>query len=178
MQPLENALDDVFKKAPQMPEPARKSLATALPWLSLIAGIFSLFAVWGLYTLVSFTNSIYSAYGYVAPVTNVMAVVWISLVILLAQAILFLVAFPSLRTLKKKGWDLLFYGALLNIVYDVVFNVFNGYLNFGQLLFSLIGAAVGLYLLFQVRGYFGGANIHVTPAPKTHEPAETTAKKK
>lgn len=178
MQPLEKALDDAFKKAPQMPESGRKGLASALPWLTLIAGVLSLLGVWYLYQAVSwvnqwagYTNSLYSAVGYSNPMTGIGMMAWVGLILLAGQAVLFLVAFPALRAGKKAGWNLLFYAALVNVIYDVVYNLF-GYssMNIGSLIFSLIGAAVGLYLLFQVRPYFGGATVKTAPVAKTAEP--------
>jgi hypothetical protein len=177
MQPLEKALDNAFKKAPQMPENGRKGLASALPWLTLIAGVLSLLGVWYLYQAVSwvnqwsgYANSLYAATGYSNPVSGIGLMSWVGLILLATQAVLFLVAFPALRAGKKAGWNLLFYAALVNFVDDIVYNLFGGYLNIGQMIFSLIGAAVGLYLLFQVRSYFGGAAVKTTPAAKTAEP--------
>jgi hypothetical protein len=164
MQPLEKALDDAFKKAPQLPENASKGLATALPWLALIGGILSLMGAWGIYGILNWTNNVlgsYSAlYGYANPyVDTAMPLLWVSLALIVVQAIIMLVAFPALRAGKKSGWNLLFYSALVNVVYDVLYYVF-AYNNIGSLLMALIGAAIGMYLLFQVRSYFAGGAAH------------------
>lgn len=174
MQGLENALDNLFKKLPQMPQNGRKGLASAMPWLTLAGGILSLLAVWYLYQAVAwvdqwagFTNSLYSSVGYTAPVSGISAMAWLSLALLGLQAVLFLVAFPALRAYKKSGWNILFWTALVNVVYDVVYNLFGyGYMNFGQLIFSLIGTAIGMYLLFQIRPIYTGAMPHGTTAAK------------
>jgi hypothetical protein len=111
-------------------------------------------------------------------VSGISAVAWVGLALLVVQAVLFLVAFPSLRAFKKGGWNILFWAALVNVVYDVVYNLFGyGYMNFGQLLFSLIGAAVGLYLLFQIRPVYTGAMSHSTAAKPAASSSSTSEKK-
>jgi len=79
--------------------------------------------------------------------------VWLALGVLLVEAILYLLAFPATRDRKKSGWDLMFYAALVNIVYAVVV-LFSNYGGIGSLLGSLIGSAIGLYLLFQIRASY------------------------
>ena len=187
MQQLEKPLDDTFKKLPPLPENARKGLATAMPWLTLAGGVLSLLGAWYLYQAVAwvdqwagYANSLYSAAGYTSPVTGISAMAWVGLAILVVQAILFLVAFPALRSFKKSGWNLIFWAALVSVVYSVVANLFSGYVNIGQLIFSLLGAAVGMYLLFQIRPYYsaaGGTAPHAaSTAPKAAAPAEKTDK--
>ncbi len=177
MQAFEKMLEDVFKQLPPLPEEARKGLAKAMPWLTLAGGVLSLLATWYLYQAVAwvdkwagYANSLYGAAGYTAaPVSGIGFIAWLSLGILAAQAVLFLVAFPALRSFKKSGWNLLLWAALASIAYDIAYNLFGGYLNIGQFIFSLIGSAVGLYLLFQVRSFFGGA---AKAAPKAAAPAD------
>lgn len=185
MQGLEKALDDAFKKMPQMPENGRKGLASAMPWLALIGGVLSLLAVWYLYQAVAwvdqwagYANSLYNSVGYAAPVSGISAFAWLSLALLAVQAVLFLVAFPSLRTFKKGGWNILFWAALVNVVYDVIYNLFGyGYANIGQLIFSLLGAAIGLYLLFQIRPMYTGAMGHSVAAKPAATHTTTSTKK-
>lgn len=179
MHGIETSLDNLFKKAPQLPEGARKGLASALPWLTLIGGILSLIGAWGIFSLVNLANQIstgYGLYGYTAPVaTFVGPLVWVGLALIVLQAILFLVAFPGLRAHKKSGWNILLWVSFVNIIYDIVYNIF-AYMNIGQLIFSLIGAVIGLYLLFQVRSYFTAAGAPPTPkAPTTPASPSTPA---
>lgn len=166
MNGIESGLDKMFKVVPSLPENARKALAKALPWLALAGGILTLIGCWYLYQAVSFVNqwygyadSLYSSLGYSANTAAGETIfLWISLALLVVQAVLMLVAFPSLRTGKKLGWSLMLWSAFANIVYDVIYCLFGyGYLNIGQLVLYLVGALIGLYLLFQVRPYFMGA---------------------
>jgi len=160
MQGIEKALDDLFKKLPSMPESGRKMIAQASPWIALIVGVISLYLAWQVYQLTTLFNSAYSVFGYaLTPALGMYGpVLWVSLIILVVQAVLLLVAFPSLRTGKKSGWNLLLWGALISLVYDVVYNLFSGYINIGQFIFSLLGSAIGLYILFQIRGEFVGSS--------------------
>lgn len=177
MEPLERSLNDVFKKAPQLPEEGRKGLATALPWLALIGGVLSLIGAWNIYRLATiadqYLSGIYSAFGYTSPIVGVTATAWIGIVVLVAQAVLLLVAFPALRSGKKSGWNMLLWADLALLVYSVVTDLFGGYVNIGGFIMYLLSTAVGLYLLFQVRPYFtGGAVAHTAPkagASKTEE---------
>lgn len=182
MKQLEQPLDDAFKKLPQLPENARKGLATALPWLTLIGGVFSLLTAMNAYRLATIADQYLSgmrAFGYGTDVAGVTSVIWLSIIILLVQGVLFFVAFPALRNYKKSGWNLLLWVAVVSVIYSVVVNLFNGYFDLSQLIVSLLSAAVGLYLLFQVRSYFtvGGSTKPVSTEPKPAEKVETPAEK-
>ena len=167
MKQVEKVLEDLFKPLPQLPEPSRKALAQAMPWITLLGGVLALYFAYQIYQLASPVANPYLAFGYSvgAIIGYYGPILWVSLALLVLQAVLFLVAFPALRTGKKSGWNLLFWAALANGVYNVAFNLFSGYVNVGQLIFGLIGTAIGLYFLFQVRSYFGGA----APAVKAED---------
>jgi hypothetical protein len=162
---LEKTLDEVFvKKAPALPENGKKWIVEYLPWINIILGVL---ALWAVYTLwhwarwtsewANYANSLSSMYGSSAVVsTNRWTVgVWLSLAVLAAQAVLYIAAFPALKARKKSGWDLLFYASLVNVVYGVVV-LFTDYGGFGSFLGSLVGTAIGLYFLFQIRALYLG----------------------
>lgn len=175
MQGLEKMLDDAFKKLPALPQEARSGLVTALPWLALAGGILSLLAAWYLYQAIAaldqLVNGVYSSFGYTNPMAGLTGMAWVSIAILVAQAVVSFIAFPSLRTKKKIGWDMMLWFSLATALYGIVSNLFSGYLNIGGLVFSLLGSAVGIYLLFQVRSAFVGSAAAAKPAapvaPKT-----------
>lgn len=176
MQGIEKMLGDLFKSVPPLPEEARKGLATALPWLALAGGVLSLIGAWYLYQAMMYVGGVYSAFGYTAPIAGFgfTPITWISLGILVAQAVLAFIAFPALRTNKKSGWSLLLMMAVASVAYGVAANLLSGYINLGGLIVALLGSAVGLYLLFQVRSYFGGTES----AAKSATPAAPKADKK
>ena len=181
MQQLEKPLENAFKSVPPLPENARKGLATALPWLALLGGVLSLVGAWNLYRLTTiadqYLSGIYNAFGYTAPLAGVTATAWVAIIVLVVQAVMLLVAFPALRANKKSGWNLVFWADLLMVVYTVVTDLFSGYVNIGSFIVYLLGTAVGLYLLFQVRPYFTGAGAALPNTPKTTAaPAEKIEK--
>jgi hypothetical protein len=172
LQSLENNLEDVFvKKAPALPENGKKAIIEWLPWINLVLGLLSLWAAYALWhwahlanSLVNYANSLSAAYGGPAVAVNrLSATVWLSLAVLVVQALIYLAAFQALRDRKKSGWDLLFYALLVNVVYGVVV-IFTDYGGFGSFVGSLVGSAVGFYFLFQIRSRYLGARVKAEKA--------------
>lgn len=169
---LETSLDSVFgKSAPQLPERGRENLVTWLPWINLILGIFTLLSVYWLWHwahvangFVDYANQLSHAFGGgdVASTTRLTVGIWLGLVVLAVEAVLFIAAYPGTKARKKSGWNLLFYALLVNIVYGVVM-LFTDYGGASTLIGTLIGSAVGLWLLFQIRGKYTGARSIATP---------------
>jgi len=186
MQRLEEKLNELFvKKAPvQLPENGKKTLVQYMPWITLIGGVFSALAALGLYQLVmaasawtSYANEISIAYGS-GPITNSLYTpgLWGGLLILLLEAIFFFVAFGPLKAHQKKGWNLLFWVAIVNAVYSIVHLLID--MNIVSLIFSLIGSALGLYILFQIRSYYtGAATVKTTKTTTMPTPSSTSSTK-
>ena len=158
---FENELNDLFTKKVtiHLPADAKKALVTAMPWLVLVGGILTLIGVWGLFASAMYLNTAATnlslAYGVAAPVQKVNAFIWVSTIVLLAEAALMLAAFAPLKKLYKRGWNLVYWLALLNVAYAVVYMFID--FNLFSLVLSLLASAVGLYLLFQIRSsYLGG----------------------
>ncbi len=162
MKALESKLDDMLvKKAPyKLPENFKKNLVTAMPWLALIGGVLSLLGAWSVYQLVSWANSwmnvaneLGNAYGYYTGYsTSFGPLLWVSLALLVVEAVVSFMAFNPLKMKQKRGWDLMFWLALLNAAYAVVYLVAAP--NIMQFLLSLLGSVVGLYVLFQIRSAY------------------------
>jgi hypothetical protein len=162
LKPLESSFNDMFgKKAPPLPSNGKKALVQYLPWINLILGLLTLYTVYVLWhwahyasSLLNYANSLSAAYGGPTVATNRMdAALWLGLLVLLVEALLFVAAFPGTRDRKKAGWDLLFYAALVNVAYGVVI-LFSNYGGLGSLVGTVIGSAIGLYFLFQIRGSY------------------------
>lgn len=154
---LETKLDTIFEKnAPKLPSNARKTIADWAPWVALVVGVLSLLSAYWLWqaanavnAYVNLANQISAAYGGVATTNNMNLWVWLALLVLLAEGLLYLLAFPGLKARKKSGWNYLYWGALVNVAYAVVslFTI-NGA---GGFIGGLIGSAIGLWILFQIR---------------------------
>jgi hypothetical protein len=178
---LEVQLNDLFaNKAPALPDNAKKTIVEYLPWINLAAGVFTLWAVYVLWrwahqvdSLVSYVNSWSRMYGGapIANVNHVSPMVWIGLLILGVEAVLYIATFPATNTHQKKGWDLLYYALLVNVIYGVAI-MFTGYGGFGNFVSSLIESIVGLYFLFQIRNEYLGSKGKTTSV-RTDKPSTT-----
>ncbi len=176
---IEDAMDEyLVKKAPfQIPENGRKAIVEWLPWISVVVGVISLLAGLGLWRaahavnrFVDYTNSWLSATGN-APISGTRSigfVFYVALAVILIQGVLSLYAYAGLKARNKaKGWNVLLLITLLNLLYGILV-FFSSYGDFGNIIGSLIGALIGLYLLAQIRGYYGagGATKSVNTAKK------------
>ena len=176
LKPIEDKLGDLYKNAPKMSGSARKSLAGAMPWIALVFGILQL---WSTYTLwhaghivnrfVDYANDLSAVYGGTTIKAQHLGVTfYLALIVLAVSAVTLLLAYPGLNARKKSGWNWLFLGSLINLVYGVV-SVFvaSGYGGgVGRLISALIGSAISFYLLYQIRDqYMGGEKV--TPASPT-----------
>lgn len=151
---VESKLNDLFKGLPALPENGKESLVKAWPWIALIFGILQLMAAWSLWRLTSYVsrlNDLAAFYTTVSPLSAAdKTIIYIGVIALVVEAVILLMAYPHLKTRSSKGWDLLFLGSLINVAYAVL-QIFISQRGFGSFLFSLLGSAVGFYLLFQVK---------------------------
>jgi len=160
---VEDKLADLFKDLPALPKNVKETLAQVWPWLALIFGLLQVAAAWGLWRLMDTIQQVDQAYGYLAqyvqitdPISSTDKVfIWVGIAVLIVNAVILLMAFAPLKARLRKGWDLIFLGALLNVVYSVI-SIFIEGRGFGTFVVSLLGSAVTFYLLFQVREKFGG----------------------
>lgn len=178
MQQIEQTLDGLFgKKAPfQLPENARQILVKVLPWLALIGGVLIIFSAWNIYQGLTVLNNLSGwANGLGATLgagmyqpTGISPLLWLSLIILIVEGVLYFVAFPALQTFQKRGWDILLWVALVNAVQAIVQTIaYSGYyFDIGGLFWALLSTAIGLYLLFQIRPYYTGEK-KLAPTPAT-----------
>lgn len=130
----------LLKKAPGLPTSWKDFIVKVLPWFTLIVLILSvplILAFLGI-SLVILPISFMGGFG--SGVNT-----FISWLVLVASFILDLLALKGLFNFKKQGWTYLYWGVLLNGVY----NLFT--LNLGSL---VIGTGISLYILFQIRSYY------------------------
>lgn len=163
---IENKLAELFKGVPDLPETSREALAKVWPALALVFGVLQLIAAWALWNVIRTADSViqYSNFYVRNPDTLTgtdRLFIYTGVVVLLVDAVILLMAYPELKKRARRGWDLLFLGALINLGYSVL-SIFIYNRGLGSFLFSLLGSAVAFYLLFQVRGKYG----HVKAAKK------------
>lgn len=158
---LAKKLEPMFSSLPPLPKEIKEWLVKAWPVIAIVFGVLQLLAVWGLWraghlvnNLVNYTNQLSNIYGG-GIVSNQLGVFyWLSLIVLVVEAVILLLAYPGLKARASRGWDLLFLGAMINVVYGLVsaFDSSNG--GVGKFVMTLVGSAIGLYFLFQVRSYY------------------------
>ncbi len=177
IQDLETKLDELLvNKAPyQIPKPGREAIVKAMPWAAIASGVLMLAAGWTLWSLLNtasmglyIANSLGVAYGMGSMVPTFSPMIWLALLLLLIEAIIFFAASSGLGERKKQAWNLLYYAMLLSVVQAVV--QFIGYTNIGTLLSLLLGTVIGLYVLFQIRGYY---TVDAPPATGGQTPEPT-----
>lgn len=157
MDALETKLDELFvkKMSLKLPEAGKKFLVDALPWLALIGAVLSILGGLGVLTFLmtygQMVNQTAALYGYTGG-SSVILMSWLSLLAMAAQAIISIMAFGPLRRHEKRGWNLIYWLDLFSIAMAVVTVFISG--NVMGLVMSLLGAAVGLYLLFQIRSAY------------------------
>jgi hypothetical protein len=132
-----------FEKFPPLPKNWRDTLARIAPILSLIFGVLGIIVAIGGLGVLSATSPLaflggaqsVSTYG-----TGILATL-----IYLVGSILLLASYPGLKARKYKGWTLLFWSEVVNLI---------GGLVSLAILSAIIGALIGFYLIFQIRSYY------------------------
>lgn len=158
---VETALAGVFKGAPKLSDSTKETLVKIWPWLALIFGVLQLWAALVLWNLLRDMDKVVTYFGtYLGGVYGYSSsdkfFIYLSLAVLVLDAILLLIAYPKLVKRQKVGWNLIFLGALLNVLYSVL-NLFIQGRGFGNFIGALIGSVISFYLLFQVREKYTGA---------------------
>ncbi len=179
---LEKNLQTIFVgKLPPLSPKGKKMIVKNLPYITVIVGSLTLIAAWSLWhwahlanNLIKYANDLSRMYGGETISTNRMnATIWLALLVLVVEAVMYLLAYQPTKDRKKAGWNLIFYAALINLVYGVI-SIFTDYNGFGSFLSVLISTGVGLYLLFQIRDSYTD-DVHT--AASSHSSPENTAKK-
>lgn len=162
LEQAEKSLNGVFKDLPPLPPNAKESIVKVMPWLALIFGALQIIAalfVWRLANYVDRAADIVNTYAayYAVPGAHISAfdrsVIYLGAIMLVVEGVIGLLAYKELVARKRRGWDLLFLAALLNVAYAVVSIFINGR-GFGSFIISLLGSAVGFYILFQIKDMY------------------------
>ena len=165
---LETMITEWLKPLPRIPAKWTKMIAENLWWITGISIVLSVIAIFmsisAINTAVVFlgrassfldyySNSFYDSWWVAAAV--------VSMVMLIVNVVLMGKAFNPLKAMQKKGWDLLFIMFLIMVVARVIglvlsFSVDNLLVG---LVMALVGIAVGVYVLFEIRSNFKDGKI-------------------
>jgi hypothetical protein len=130
----------LVKKAPSLPENAKEVLVKYAPHISIVVIVFSLPAILfalglgALVTPLAFMGGVRSGFSFS-----------LTSLFLLATMVLYIAAIPGLFARQMSAWRKMYYATLLSALHSLF--------NF-QLGSLVIGTAISLYFLFQVRSYY------------------------
>lgn len=156
---LETKLGDLYKSAPALPKDAKKAIVEWWPVVALVLGVLQLAAAWSLWTLYDrYASPLVDYAQTIAAYTGVdvgyssfdKLVIFVSIAFVVLSGVLMIMAYKPLKARAKRGWDLLFLGVLVSAVYAVL-NIFIDGRGVGSFIFNLLGLAIGLYFLYQIR---------------------------
>jgi len=135
---LTNFFEDIFlKKAPAMPSSVKEMIVKYGPYITLVILVLSLPAVLFIFGIGAALTPYYMMAGRAG-----ISLLSIFLIVCLVMEGL---SIPGLMARKISGWNWAYWALLLNIVYSVLsLRVFE----------ALISAAVGLWVLFQIKEYY------------------------
>lgn len=137
--------ETVFKGLPHLPKGIVEFLVSITPWLAGLGGIGN---VYGGLTGLFFSQRRAGMWQYVKAYSGIGNGYFIATSILsLLTGALLLMAFTPLKGRKLNGWMFLFWVNILGLVQSVISMVF----GYGGLVGTLIGAAIGFYVLFEVK---------------------------
>jgi hypothetical protein len=169
---LEKPVVQAFKSFPSMPNDAKETLVKAWPYLALVFGVLQLLVALGAWNVIQVVDRYvpYAAYTAVAPSDRV--IIYVGIALLVAEAVVLFMAFSPLQKRIKRGWDLLFLGSTVNVVYALVALFMSGY-GMGSFFMSVLTSTLGFYLLVQIREkYTGKASMNA----KIAKPRDTEKK--
>jgi len=140
-------LGDYFKTAPALPTNIVELFVKFAPYLAVIGAV-----------MILISGPIIGIFGTLGSLFLLNPLILIttiaSVVIMLAQMILYFMAFKPLQDRTTRGWMLMFWAQVLQgiiLVVDLIrFNV-------AGLLVGAIFLAIGFYVLYQMRPYYGPA---------------------
>ncbi len=166
---LESNIEGWLKPIPHLPAQWRKWLGENAWWLTLIGVVLSAL---GVLTLVGTILAALAVFGaattiYGVSLTPVYSIGWmlssvISLAALVLNVVLTAMAVTPLQTRKKKGWDLLFMAFLVSVASGAIGMILR-YSDMSYIINNLVSvifsAAVGAYILFEIRSQFSSVIV-------------------
>jgi hypothetical protein len=146
MEQLEKFFEDLFiKKIPyQLPVKAREAIVEYAYIIIIIGLIFMVPAILAIFGL----GSIFSFYA-LGFGSHFGLFYYLSVVLLIAQAILLGLSLAGLKARKIAGWRYVYYSELVSALHSIVFSY-----GMSGIFWSVVSIAIGLYLVFQVKSYY------------------------
>jgi hypothetical protein len=130
------------KKAPALPTNVKEFLVQAAPWISILSVVLSIPVFLGFLGLgAMFANPYFGGYM----MANAGAKYTLALIVLGVTLVLRVLSIPGLKAKTMSGWNYMYYSTLVYAVYSLV--------SF-EFVSLIVGTAISLYFLFQVKSYY------------------------
>ncbi len=141
-----------MKDVPHLPKGLTKWLAENSWWLTIISVVFSVVGAFGILAAMTAGSALLVVVG--APALGGMFFVSsvISLIGVGVSVVAEIMAITPLKAMKKRGWDLMFFVLLVSVAVGILGSLLTA--NVGGILFGLVGAAIGAYVLLELKYYF------------------------
>lgn len=131
---------------PSLPVSVKELLVTFAPWLALLGGALGLLVfIPGMLVLLALSPLAAlggGGLGYVATI--------IHLILSAVGAVISLMAFGGLRRRSISGWTMSFWATAVYLIAGLL------PLTLGSIFSTVIGGAISLYILFQLKPYYDG----------------------
>lgn len=139
---VENTLNEyLYNRVPHLPAEWRELLVKIAPYITILFVVLSIPVILAAIGVGAFLSPLVAIGGGVGAVAGFS----LTIIVFAISVVLEAMAIPGLFARSKQGWQLLFYSTLINAVYNfVTFNLFG----------FILGTALSLYLLFQVKSYY------------------------
>ena len=139
MKKLIDEVDKYVKKVPALPANIKGLLVQFAPWAAILSVIVSIPSILSIFGMGSYLSA-YGMGGYFFAHWGMRYTLMV--IFLIANLVLRGLSIKGLFAKSIKGWNLLFYSILLYFVYAIfTFDIVGG----------IIGTAISLYLIFQIR---------------------------
>lgn len=138
---LEVQLESIFvKQFPALPKNIKDIIVKISPYLAILGIVVSLPAILTILGLGTVIAPFVVLEG-VGPLTGLS----LSIIFVVINTIIMIMAIPGLFTRQKKAWRLMFYSTLISALSSLIS------INLVSL---IIGTAISFYFLFQVKSYY------------------------
>lgn len=140
------SLEKLFVNVPHLPLNAREVLVKVAPYVALllvIVGVADLFPLLGLGSLYSMPWVWGYGYGWYGGYT-------LHFIFLAVTTVLWGLAFSGLKARTLQGWQMALYAQLVAVAEHIVV---------GDLIGAIVVAAVGLYVLFEIKSMYHGGEM-------------------
>ena len=157
---LELKIAEWYQTLPRLPEASRKWIAANIWWITLVGVILGAIAILSIITATFFAGAALSVYGGIigAAIGGIILLGVLTFIGFMAVSVtLGAMAVGPLKSMRRRGWLLLFVALLIQVAEHIVSFVFNW--NLFSLVWSLFLTAVFGYFLFEIRGFYGNPAV-------------------